>query len=115
MRMNSARSKMLLGVFVGMAVMVIGASSARAADDGGALYKTKCAACHGPDGKGETSIGKADKIRDLASPDVQKQSDEELTGIITTGKGKMPAYGKSLKPDQIKGLVSYVRTLGKKS
>lgn len=115
MRMNGNRSTMLLGIFVGAALLVMGAGSARAADDGGALYKTKCAACHGPDGKGETSIGKADKIRDLASADVQKQSDDELAGIIGSGKGKMPAYGKSLKPDQIKGLVAFIRTLGKKS
>lgn len=111
--MNGNRSKFLLGAFVVAVFTIANAASVRAADDGGALYKTKCAACHGPDGKGETSIGKADKIRDLASADVQKQSDEDLTGIITAGKGKMPAYGKSLKPDQIKGLVAYVRTLKK--
>jgi cytochrome c6 len=78
------------------------------------LYKAKCAACHGPDGKGETAMGKANKLRDLASADVQKQSDEELTTIITAGKNKMPAYGKSLSAEQIKGLVGYVRGLAKK-
>jgi cytochrome c6 len=78
-------------------------------------YKSKCAACHGPDGKGETAIGKTNKIRDLASADVQKQSDDDLAGVIASGKGKMPAYAKSLKPDQIKGLVAYIRSLGKKS
>ena len=59
-------------------------------------------------------MGKADKIRDLGSPEVQAQSDADLTTIITNGKGKMPAYGKSLKPDQVKDLVTYVRTLAKK-
>lgn len=77
------------------------------------LYKTKCAACHGADGKGETTVGKANKIRDLGSADVQKQSDDELAGIIGNGKGKMPAYGKSLKADQIKDLVAYIRSLKK--
>jgi cytochrome c6 len=113
MRMNGDRSNMLLGVFVGAVLVVIGARSVRAADDAGALYKTKCAACHGPDGKGETAIGKTNKIRDLASAEVQKQSDDELAGIIGTGKGKMPGYGKSLKPEQIKGLVAYIRGLAK--
>jgi len=79
-----------------------------------ATYKAKCAACHGPDGKGETTIGKVNKIRDLGSADVQKQSDADLTAIITNGKGKMPAYGKSLKPDQVKDLVTYVRSFAKK-
>jgi cytochrome c6 len=80
---------------------------------GDALYKTKCAACHGADGKGETTVGKADKIRDLGSAEVQAQSDADLTAIISTGKGKMPAYGKSLKPEQVKDLVAYIRTLKK--
>lgn len=83
------------------------------AQDGGALYKTKCAACHGADGMGQTTVGKMNKIRDLGSADVQKQSDDELAGIISGGKNKMPAYAKSLKPDQIKGLVAYIRTLKK--
>jgi cytochrome c6 len=87
----------------------------RADEPGEALYKAKCAACHGADGKGETSIGKANKLRDLASPDVQTQSDTDLTGIITGGKNKMPAYGKSLKPEQIKDLVAYTRSFARKS
>src|SRR6202034_2421364 len=55
---------------------------ANAQDAGAALYKSKCAACHGADGKGETAVGKADKIRDLGSADVQQQSDADLTAII---------------------------------
>jgi mono/diheme cytochrome c family protein len=57
--------------------------------------------------------GRANKQRDLGSADVQKQSDDELNAIISRGKGKMPAYGKSLKPEQIKELVAYIRTLKK--
>lgn len=83
-------------------------------DAGAAFYKAKCAACHGADGKGETSMGKANKLRDLGSADVQKQSDDELSASITNGKSKMPAYGKSLKPDQLKELVTYIRSLAKK-
>jgi cytochrome c6 len=84
------------------------------AQDAAAMYKTKCAACHGPDGKGETAIGKANKVRDLGSPEVQKQTDAELTTIIETGKGKMPGYAKSLKPEQVKELVAYIRSIVKK-
>jgi mono/diheme cytochrome c family protein len=80
---------------------------------GESLYKTKCAVCHGPDGKGETAVGKANKLQDLGSPEVQKRSDDELSGIVTSGKGKMPAYGKSLKPEQIKELVAYIRSFKK--
>ena len=98
------------------AALVLGFASipANAQDTAAALYKTKCAACHGADGKGETAVGKVNKVRDLGSPEVQQQSDADLTAVITGGKGKMPAYGKSLKPDQVKDLVAYIRTLAKK-
>ena len=95
-------------VLLGFATVPLHAQSAAET-----LYKTKCAACHGADGKGETAIGKTNKLRDLGSADVQKQSDAELTATITNGKNKMPGYGKSLKPEQIKELVAYVRALGK--
>ncbi|MGB7028271.1 MAG: cytochrome c [Candidatus Acidiferrum sp.] len=87
--------------------------AAQAQTGGPAFFKAKCAVCHGADGKADTGIGKADKIRDLGSEDVQKQTDDELAGIIANGKGKMPAYGKSLKPEQIKDLVAFIRTLKK--
>ncbi len=32
---------------------------------------------------------------------------------IEEGKGKMPGYGKSLKPDEIKDMVAYIRSLAK--
>ena len=40
---------------------------------------------------------------DFTLADVQKMSDAELTDIITNGKNKMPKYGQSLKPEEIKG------------
>jgi mono/diheme cytochrome c family protein len=77
-------------------------------------YKAKCAACHGPDGSGDTAVGKQLGTHDFRSTEVQKMSDEELTEILTKGKNKMPAYEKSLKPDEIKGLVAYIRSLAPK-
>lgn len=73
-----------------------------------ATFKTKCAGCHGADGKGKEAM----KTRDLASADVQKQSDADLSGIITNGKGKMPPY-KTMTPDQVKDMVGFIRSLKK--
>jgi mono/diheme cytochrome c family protein len=74
-----------------------------------AMFKTKCAMCHGADGKGKESM----KTRDLSSADVQKQSDADLTNIITNGKPpKMPSY-KSMTPEQIKDMVAFIRSLKK--
>jgi mono/diheme cytochrome c family protein len=77
---------------------------------GEATYKAKCAMCHGPDGKGST-MGVKMGAHDFTSADVQKQSDAQLTAIITNGKGKMPAYSGKLKDSDIAGLVAYIRTL----
>ncbi len=112
--MDGKGTRILLSV-AAMISLGVSPRSGRADDASVKLYASKCAMCHGADGKGETPLGKANKIRDLASAEVQKQSDEDLTEVITKGKNKMPAQGKILKPDEIKGLVAYIRGLAKKS
>ena len=83
------------------------------AQDAAGTYKSKCAMCHGPDGKG-SPMGQKMGVHDFTSADVQKMSDADLSGTITNGKGKMPAYKDKMTPDDVKGLVAYIRTLGKK-
>jgi mono/diheme cytochrome c family protein len=83
------------------------------ADDSASLYKAKCVACHAADGSG-TAVGQKLGAHDFRSADMQKMSDAELTGIIAKGKNKMPAYEKTLKADEIKSLVTYIRSLGEK-
>lgn len=84
-----------------------------ASASGADTYKARCVACHGADGSGNTPMGKRFQIKDLRSADVQKQSDADLTNIITNGKSPMPAYGKTLSAADIQGLVAYLRTLAK--
>lgn len=98
----------------GLALALLLGVSARADDASMKLYTAKCAGCHGADGVGATSAGKAMKVKDFHDPDVQKESDADLVTVISMGRNKMPAYGKSLKPDEIKGLAAYVRELSKK-
>lgn len=76
-------------------------------------YMAKCVACHAADGSG-SPVGKKLGVHDFRSADVQKMSDAELSDIIAKGKNKMPGYEKSLKADEIKGLVAYIRELAKK-
>ncbi len=85
-----------------------------AAEEPAAIYKRQCASCHGPDGAGKTGAGKAMKVRDLRSPEVQNQSDDELFNAIAKGKGKMPAYAQKLGAANVHALVKYIRALGKK-
>lgn len=99
---------------VSLAVMALAlVASTYSFADAAADYKAKCAACHGANGGGDTTMGKNLHIRDFGSADVQKQSDAELTDIITKGKGKMPAYDGKLTKDQIDGIVKWIRTLKK--
>jgi mono/diheme cytochrome c family protein len=95
-----------------LAVILMASSPARA-QSAAATYKAKCASCHGADGKGNTAPGKALGAHDFASAEVTAMSDADLVNIVTAGKNKMPAYGKSLKDPEIKDLVAYVRELGK--
>jgi cytochrome c6 len=77
------------------------------------VYTSKCSICHGPDGHGNTSIGKNLKIKDFHSPDVQQTSDSDLKLIIMNGKNKMPSFKGKLSDAQIDELIAYVRQLGK--
>jgi mono/diheme cytochrome c family protein len=89
-------------------------SSLFAQSDAAALFKSKCVLCHGEDGSGDTPSGKALKAKDLKSEETRKKSDAEITQVITKGQNTMPAFGQTLKPDQIQQLVAYIRHLGKK-
>ena len=105
--------KTVVGVLV-FCLVVGGASLVAAQNTGESVFKAKCAMCHGADGSGGTPVGKSLKIRDLRLPEVQKQTNAELTQIIAKGKGKMPPFEGKLSKEQIEQLVAYVRELGKK-
>ncbi|MGA8145022.1 MAG: c-type cytochrome [Candidatus Acidiferrales bacterium] len=105
----------IVNVAASLAVLLFCAAPAHAQGDAAGLFKTKCAACHAPDGSGNTPTGKNLASPDLRSDEVQKKSDAQLIESTTNGKGKkMPAYKGKLTDDQIKQLVGYIRELGKK-
>ena len=82
--------------------------------DPAALYKAKCASCHGIDGSANTAIGKNLKAKDLRSAETQKMSDEKIYQVIAKGRGKMPSFERSLGEDKCRQLVAYLRGLAKK-
>ncbi len=75
------------------------------AEDGAALYKAKCAACHGPDG---TKMAKAN----LSSAEIQGKSDADLATFVGTN-AKHNFKTKGMSDDQIKAVVTFLRTLKK--
>lgn len=96
-----------LSAFLCFAALVVPSFGQSAAD----LYKTKCAMCHGADGKGDAPMGPQFGARDFHSPAVAKETDAEMFTLTKEGKRKMPAYKGKLTDDQIKDLVKYIRTL----
>ena len=100
-------------VFLAALAVLAALPALAAGSDGAAIYKSKCATCHAADGSGDTPAGKAMKVHDLRSADVQKQTDIQLTDVIAGGKGKMQGYGKTLSTADIQALIAHIRTLKK--
>ena len=88
------------------------ALSAADAQTGHADYDKSCKSCHGAAGTANPAIAKMMKVdmRDLGSAEVQAQSDADIKGIITGGKGKMKAIASAQNPENI---IAFVRTLKK--
>ena len=89
------------------------------ASNGGKLYSTACVACHGPDAKGVTGLGK-----DLtASEWIGQQSDAQLVEFIkkgrdtsdalnTTGVAMPPKGGNpAMSEQEIADVVAYIRSI----
>ncbi|HXZ78528.1 MAG TPA: cytochrome c [Terriglobales bacterium] len=93
--------------------MALAGTTCLAAESGADVFKSKCASCHGPDGSGNTPVGKSLKLRDLSSAEVQAQSEADIKTIIEKGKGKMPGYSGKLSPEQIDAVAKYVKSLKK--
>ena len=79
-----------------------------AAEDGASIYKAKCAACHGVDATGKPAA----KIPSLVSDAAKKASDEDLTKSIAE-TARHPGPVKSLAPDQVKMVLTYIRSMQK--
>lgn len=88
---------------------------AAAQSDAQKLFDTNCAKCHGPDGTGNTVVGKAVGAKDLGSAEAKKLTDAEIRTQIDQGKGNMPPFGGTLNKAQIDSLIPIVRAFGKKA
>lgn len=96
---------LLLAAF--MAAPAIGQGS------GAAIYKSKCAMCHGADGVGATPMGKMMKLRSFTSPEDVKATDAQLFKDTKDGVGRMHGYAGKLTDTQIREVVTYIRSMQK--
>lgn len=103
-------------VFLALCVFAA-AATARAADVK-ETWEKQCAKCHGPDGKGDTKMGKKLEVKDYTDAKVQaSMKDEEMTKTIKEGKKdgdktKMKAFT-DLSDAEVKALVAYTRSFKK--
>ena len=83
------------------------------AADGDAVFKGRCAACHGSDGKGKSAIGTPDFT---SAKTLSGLSDADVIDTIRNGrKGTiMPAWSGKLSDEEIAAVAAYVRSLGRK-
>lgn len=103
-----AAAGLLASIFVAGAVS--SGAGVATVPDAASVYNSKCAKCHGRDGRSKTSRGRITHSRDLTSGEWQDDvSDERIFNSISNGKGKMPSFKKGLSESQIDSLVSYVR------
>lgn len=91
-----------------VALVVMLSTFSLAADDGAALYKSKCAGCHGADGAGKPAM-KAPALKGTSLE--ASQIVEHLTKGESTSK---PPHNKGmagLTDAQAKAIADYVKTL----
>lgn len=102
----------------GMGVLAMAAWMAAAslpgADEvlGQKVYESKCASCHGKDGKGDTRAGKMTNTPDITAASwKQGTSAAELEKTLKEGLGKMPKYEGKLTAEELKAVIEYTRKL----
>jgi disulfide bond formation protein DsbB len=111
----------LIIVFAGLLAACGGAAPTPFGDAtaGQAAYTATCVACHGPDAKGVTGLGK-----DLTTSQfLNERTDEEMLAFLlagrpasdplnTTGVDMPPKGGNpAMTEDDLKNIVAYLRTL----
>jgi mono/diheme cytochrome c family protein len=80
---------------------------------GEALYKARCANCHGEsgNGNGEEAARYRPVPADLTNPRVGNQTEGELFWKITNGRRPMPSFRNKLSDEERWEVVIYLRTL----
>lgn len=101
--MKSAETFLLVLLF-----SVLFALQAGSAEEGDtpALYKARCAACHGEDGHPKGIAKNSAVFTDEAWKN--STSLDEVAQVISRGRSRMPGFGSKLTPEEIQALAAYV-------
>jgi mono/diheme cytochrome c family protein len=87
------------------------------ADTAPEIWKAKCKACHGDDGRAQTKTGQKEKIPDFTKAAWQSEhNDEFIKHTIENGSDenpKMKPFKDKLNPAEIDSLITYIRSFKK--
>lgn len=106
--------RMILFAAIALAATTLSASAADSKEN----WEKACAKCHGPDGKGDTKMGKKLEIKDFTDAKYQDSLKEDAMlkaikeGVKDGDKTRMKA-AEGLNEDEMKALVKLVRTFKK--
>jgi cbb3-type cytochrome c oxidase subunit III len=109
LRSNHDRAMALLAT-----VKDVQGTSARA---GGAIFKSRCALCHGEHGKGDGKMARIIKDPPPFNLTLSGAPDEYLRQIIQQGgeamgrSPRMPPWGKELTASQLESVIAYLKTI----
>lgn len=102
---------------VGVFAVAVAFSGTATAADGAAIFKTKCVACHGADGKG-TPMAPAQAGNDF----IKNSKEADIIAVIKNGReGAAKKYKQFamampkqvLSDDETKAVVAYLKSLNK--
>ena len=102
------KSKLMVAATLAMASMVIVPAASWGAEDGAALYKAKCSACHGANGEGKPAM-KAPALKGTSL------GVDQIVDFLTKGDAaKKNPHAKpvsGVNADQAKAIAEHVKSL----
>jgi mono/diheme cytochrome c family protein len=121
--MNMMWMSLCSAVILSVSLPALGLAQSKGdANAGKAKYESLCAGCHGKTGKGDGPAAASlnPKPQDHSDGKVMNPlSDQYLTDITKNGGATvkksplMPAWGKTLKDQEISDVIAYIRSLAK--
>ncbi len=103
---------MWLAALLALSFPVAGSAQAQRVPSGKELFQQHCASCHFAEATAQ-KIGPGLKglYTRLTFSNGKKVTDAGLTKWIEGGGKNMPGFSETMKPEQIRQLISYIKTL----
>jgi mono/diheme cytochrome c family protein len=113
--MTARRAVLFAPVASAALALLLGQPAPAAAEDAAKIFGKSCSPCHGKEGEPSAVFAKQG-VRNFKDAAWQKATpDAQIEKTIREGKKgtMMASFEKQLSPEEIKGLVAYIRKLGK--